>query len=253
MRGRRLDGSGRLDGRRRLRRCGRSRRRDCSRGRRRSRRRGVGGGRSGGPRRRLSGSWRGRLGGRRDRGFGGGLGRRFGCGRRPGRYGFGSPHRRARHEQRRSLAVLARRDRGAIDLRLDQNVVRPPDHNQVFDVVAPDEHQLALPVEAEGVDQPEPRLAGPSAGNTQTMSESQPVQNRQNDEDGDPAGQKEADLQDPIVRERKITQPLHAQSKTSAPECDEAHFKFARQRRFGPRQRRKVNRPGKPNRGAAHA
>ena len=145
------------------------------------------------------------------------------------------------------------RDRGAIDLQLDQNVVRPPDHNQVFDVVAPDEHQLALPVEAEGVDQPEPRLAGPSAGNTQTMSESQPVQNRQNDEDGDPAGQKEADLQDPIVRERKITQPLHAQSKTSAPECDEAHFKFARQRRFGPRQRRKVNRPGKPNRGAAHA
>ena len=123
----------------------------------------------------------------------------------------------------------------------------------MFDVVAPDEHQLALPVEAECIDQPEPRLAGPSAGNAQPMSERQPVQNRQNDENGDPAGQKEADLQDPIVRERKVTQPLHAQSKTSAPECDEAHFKFARQRRFGPRQRRKIARAGKPNRGAARA
>ena len=207
LRGRRLDGSG--GGR--LRRCGR-------------RRRGLGRGRSGGRgrgRRRLSGRWRGRSSGRRrgrrSRGLGGGLGRRFGRGRRPGRYEFGSPRRRAWHEQRRSLAVLARRVRGAIDLRLDQNVVRPSDHDQVFDVVAPDEHQLALPIEAERIDQPEPRLAGPSARNAQPTSERQPVQNRQNDENGDPAGQKEADLQDPIVRERKVTQPLHAQSKTSAP------------------------------------
>jgi hypothetical protein len=87
----------------------------------------------------------------------------------------------------------------------------------MFHVVAPDEHQLALPVEAECVDQPEPRLAGPSAGNAQPLSKRQPVKNRQNDKGGDRASQKEADLQDPIVRERKVTQPLHAQSKTSAP------------------------------------
>jgi hypothetical protein len=35
----------------------------------------------------------------------------------------------------------------------------------MFDVVAANQHQLALPVETERVDQPEPRLAGPSAWN----------------------------------------------------------------------------------------
>jgi hypothetical protein len=125
-------------------------------------------------------------------------------------------------------------------LRLEQNVVRPTDQNQMFDIVAPDEHELALPVEAECVDQPEPGLAGPSARNAQPMSERQPVKNRQNDKGGDPAGQKEADLQDPIVRERKVTQPLHAQSKISAPGRDKPLFKFARQRRFRLRRRRKI-------------
>ena len=215
LRGRRLDGGRR--GRRRLRRrgggCGRSRGgRGQLNGRRRPRGRGRGCGRSRGGRGRLRGSWRGR----RSRGLGGDLRRRFGRRRRPAQ-GEELPHRRARHEQRRSLAVLARRRRGAIDLRLEQNVVRPADHDQVFDIVPPDEHELALPVEAECVDQPEPRLSGPSARNAQPMSERQPVKNRQNDKDGDPASQKESDLQDPIVRERKVTQPLHAQSKTSAP------------------------------------
>jgi hypothetical protein len=105
-------------------------------------------------------------------------------------------------------------------LRLEQNVVRPADHNEMFHVVAPDEHQLALPVEAECVDQPESGLAGPSARNTQPLSERQPIENGQNDKGGDRASQKEADLQDPVVRERKVTQPLHAQSKTPAPGRD---------------------------------
>ena len=112
--------------------------------------------------------------------------------------------------------VLARRRGGAIDLRLDQNVVRPTDHHQMFDIVAPDEHQLALPVEAECVDQPEPRLAGPSARNAQPIRKRQPVENRQKDEGGDATNGQESDLKDTIVRERKVIQPLHAQSKISA-------------------------------------
>jgi hypothetical protein len=84
------------------------------------------------------------------------------------------------------LVVLAGRRRRAIDLRLEQNVVRPADHDQVFDIVAPDEHELALPVKAECVHQPQPRLAGPSARNAQPMSERQPVKNRQNNKGGDP-------------------------------------------------------------------
>jgi hypothetical protein len=73
-------------------------------------------------------------------------------------------------------------------LRLEQNVVGPADHDQMFDIVAPDEHELALPVEAECVDQTEPRLAGPSARNAQPMSERQPVENRQDNQGGDAAG-----------------------------------------------------------------
>ena len=86
----------------------------------------------------------------------------------------------------------------------------------MFDIVAPDEHQLPLPVEAECVDQPEPWLAGPTARNAQPMSERQSVKKRQKDEGGDAANREESDLKDTIVRERKIIQPLHAQSQVSA-------------------------------------
>jgi hypothetical protein len=86
----------------------------------------------------------------------------------------------------------------------------------MFDVVASDKHQLALPVQAEGDDQAEPRLAGPSARNAQPMSESQPVEDREQDKGGNATSRKESDLKDPILRERKLIQPLHAQSKTSA-------------------------------------
>jgi hypothetical protein len=88
----------------------------------------------------------------------------------------------------------------------------------MFDIVASDKHQLPLPVEAEGIDQAQSWLAGPSARNTQPMSESQPVKNREYDERGNAASRKESDLKDPILRERKLIQPLHAQSKTSAAE-----------------------------------
>ena len=88
----------------------------------------------------------------------------------------------------------------------------------MFDVVAADQYELTLTVETEGVDQAEPRLAGSSAGNTQPMRERQPVDDRQNDEGGDAASREEPDLQDPIVRERKLIQPLHAKSNTSAAE-----------------------------------
>jgi hypothetical protein len=88
----------------------------------------------------------------------------------------------------------------------------------MFDIVAPDKHQLPLPVQTECIDQAEPRLAGSSARNPQPLSEGQPVNNREHDQGGDAAGRKKPDLKDPIVRERKLIQPLHAQPKTSAAE-----------------------------------
>jgi hypothetical protein len=116
------------------------------------------------------------------------------------------------------MVALPRRDHGAIDLRLNQNVVRSADHDQVFDIVAADQHKLPLPVQAECIDQPEPRLPGSSTRNAQPMSEGQPVNNRENDEGGDAASREQSDLENPIVRERKLIQPLHAQSNTSAAE-----------------------------------
>jgi hypothetical protein len=86
----------------------------------------------------------------------------------------------------------------------------------MLDVVAPDEDQLPLAVEAERVDEAKPRLTGPSARNAQPMGEHQSVKDRQEDERGDAARRQEPHLDDPIIRERKLIQPLHAQSKTPA-------------------------------------
>ena len=88
----------------------------------------------------------------------------------------------------------------------------------MFDIVSTDQHQLPLPIQAERIDQPEPRLPGPSTRNAQPMSEGQAVNNRKHDESGDAASRKESDLKNPTVRERKLIQPLHAQSNTSAAE-----------------------------------
>jgi hypothetical protein len=59
------------------------------------------------------------------------------------------------------------------------------------------------------------------------MSERQTVKNREHDEGGDAASREESDLEDPTVRERKLIQPLHAQSNTSAAERDKPLFKSA--------------------------
>ena len=40
----------------------------------------------------------------------------------------------------------------------DQNVVRPADHDEMFDIVPPDQHELPLAVETERVYEAEPRL-----------------------------------------------------------------------------------------------
>jgi hypothetical protein len=60
----------------------------------------------------------------------------------------------------------------------------------MFDVVAADQHELPLPVEAECIDQPEPRLSGSPTRNTQPMCEGQPVNNREDDEGGDATSRK---------------------------------------------------------------
>ena len=56
------------------------------------------------------------------------------------------------------------------------HVVRAADHDQMFDIVAPHQHQLALSVERKGVDQAESRLArAAAAGNAQAMAENEAI------------------------------------------------------------------------------
>ena len=85
----------------------------------------------------------------------------------------------------------------------------------MLDVVAPHKHELPLTVQTERVDQPEPRLARSASRHIQPVGENEPVKERQPHQDGDPAGRQNSDLDDPVVAERKVTQPLHAESSRS--------------------------------------
>jgi hypothetical protein len=51
----------------------------------------------------------------------------------------------------------------ADDLRLDDDVIRAADHHQMLDIVAPHQDELALPIQAERIDQAKARLAGAAA------------------------------------------------------------------------------------------
>ena len=109
----------------------------------------------------------------------GGLGRRpailFGRGRAvrngAGRCGFVQA-RRAWHRH-----VARRIDRhGAHDVLLDHEVARTANHQQMLDIIAPDQHQAAPAIDRGGVDHGKPRLApalrgGADAGRTETANE----------------------------------------------------------------------------------
>jgi hypothetical protein len=75
----------------------------------------------------------------------------------------------------------------------------------MFDIVAPDQDELSLPVEAKGVDQAQSGLPGSAAGDAQPMRKHQPIDDRQNHQSGDPAGRQNSVLDNTIVAERKIT------------------------------------------------
>jgi hypothetical protein len=143
-------------------------------------------GRKGVCRRRRGGLGRGNLG----RGY-----RGRGLGRARRRLGLG----------RRGQIVFAGRGKRAIDLRFDQNVVRAADHDQMLDVVAPHEHKLPLPIEAERVDETQSRLSCASPRHAQPVGEHESVQNRQNHQRGESAGNQESDLDHTVVGEWKIT------------------------------------------------
>ncbi|MBV8440489.1 MAG: hypothetical protein JO312_08020 [Hyphomicrobiales bacterium] len=106
---------------------------------------------------------------------------------------------------RRRQIIFAGRGKRPIDLRLDQNVVWAADHDEMLDVVAPHQHKLPLPVEAERVHKTQSRLSRPSPWDAQPVGEHESVQNRQNHQRGKAAGHQESDLHHAVVGEWKIT------------------------------------------------
>jgi hypothetical protein len=72
-------------------------------------------------------------------------------------------------------AALARF--GANDARLDHDIVRAADHQQVLDIVAPHDDELALSVDLESVDHAEPLLAATPARQLDTAAEDDAEQN----------------------------------------------------------------------------
>jgi hypothetical protein len=129
------------------------------------------------------------------------------------------PTPRGRRRSGSGQTIFAGRGKSAVDLRFEQDVVRAADHHQMLDVVAADKNKLPLSVEAEGVHQPKPGLARPSAWDPQPVGEHEPVDNRQRHQGGDPASRQKSDLNDSIVAERKVIQPLHSDSHACAADC----------------------------------
>jgi hypothetical protein len=72
------------------------------------------------------------------------------------------------------------------DLRFDHHVVEAADHDEMLDIVAPNQNQLPLTVEAEGVDQAQSRLPRPSpAWQPQAAPEKRAINDRQSDKRDD--------------------------------------------------------------------
>ena len=68
----------------------------------------------------------------------------------------------------------------------DENVCRAADHDEMLDVIAPHQHQLALTVERKRIDQAETRLPGsPARGNAQPMPEHESVEKIEDQQRGD--------------------------------------------------------------------
>ena len=107
--------------------------------------------------------------------------------------------------QYRGLDCRGTRDRG-----FDQHIVRPADHDQMFDIVAPYQHELALPIEIEHIDDGEPRLAPATVLDVETLAVQDPAHHGNDDDhDDDEYGELQQNGDELIVA-KKTTDIRHA-------------------------------------------
>ena len=62
------------------------------------------------------------------------------------------------------------------DGRLDHNISRTADHEQMFDIIAAHDHQLPLSIDLEGIHHPEPLLTAAATRQLDSTTENQPEQ-----------------------------------------------------------------------------
>jgi hypothetical protein len=87
--------------------------------------------------------------------------------------GFAGWIRQRRRTAARVLVIALSRQiarLGSDDRRFDDHVVGAADHQQMFDIIASHDDKLALPIEIEGVDDAQTRLASPRAAWTQAIA-----------------------------------------------------------------------------------
>jgi hypothetical protein len=98
------------------------------------------------------------------------------------------------------LARLAgiSRGLGAHDRAFHKKVVGAADHEQVFDVVAAHDHELAMAVEVVGVDDAEPWLARAPAA-AQASAEHEPDEKHHDENDDENRRKAQEPEQDPVV------------------------------------------------------
>jgi hypothetical protein len=99
--------------------------------------------------------------------------------------------------------------RGTGDRGFDQNIVRPADHDQMFDIVAPHQHELALSVEVEDIDDGESRLAPATVWHIEPLAAQNPAQHGDEQHDDGECDDRQQ-KQDELAVAEKITEDRHA-------------------------------------------
>ena len=107
-----------------------------------------------------------------------------------------------------------RRSRGAVDVRLDHDIDRTANQQQMFHIVAPDQHQTPAAVDAGIIDHRETRLPSPRAaqgGAAQPPHRHTPAytEHREHDDEGDQE----------LHRNRQVIEEFH-RSAPSPPQCE---------------------------------
>ena len=111
---------------------------------------------------------------------------------------------------------------GADNFQFDHEVVGSPDHQKMFDIVASNNDELALPVEVEGIDSPKPRRPGPSITRQPKPASEGKAENKGQQSSGGEECDRRGGKGETLAREKTFNQAWHLvahSKKTAADVC----------------------------------